>query len=143
MRTALTTRINRTAVLLLLLTVSGWAAGSRKRHSTSPAPPSPDYVFALATVNRFLHAWQADDLETGMVLLSDRVRHSQDPERFEQFFAGSTDRAFEIARGQGNRGRYRFSVVLVTSISTRVRRRFSEIIVVNTGKNDWVIDKLP
>jgi hypothetical protein len=25
----------------------------------------------------------------------------------------------------------------------RVRRRFSEIIVVNTGKNDWVVDKLP
>jgi len=143
MSTALTTRISRTALLLLLLTVSGWAAGSRKHHSTPPPPPSPDYVFALATANRFLHAWQADDLETGMVLLSDRVRHSQDPEKFEQFFAGSTDRAFEIARGQGDRGRYRFSVVLVTSIATRVRRRFSEIIVVNTGKNDWVIDKLP
>jgi len=45
-----------------------------------------DYVFALATANRFLHAWQTDDLETGMVLLSDRVRHSQDPEKFEQFW---------------------------------------------------------
>lgn len=140
MRYSLRTKIKRTAALLLLLTVTGWAG---KRHSTPPPPPSPDYVFALATANRFLHAWQADDLETGMVLLSDRVRHSHDPEKFEQFFAGSTDRAFEIARGQGIRGRYRFTVVLVTRTGTRVRRQFSEIIVIDTGKNDWVIDKLP
>jgi hypothetical protein len=100
-------------------------------------------VFALAMANRFLHAWQTDDLETGMVLLSDRVRHSQDQEKFEQFFAGSTDRAFEIARGQGNRGRYRFDVALVTATGTRVRRRASQIVVVNTGKNDWVVDTLP
>ncbi len=100
-------------------------------------------MFALATANRFLHAWQAGDLETGMVLLSDRVRHSQDPEKFEQIFSSDSDRAFEIARGIGNRGRYRFAVVLVTSQGNRIRRRFSEIIVVNTGKNDWAIDKLP
>jgi hypothetical protein len=128
---------------VLLLTLPTAALGGRKRHSNPPAPPDPDYVFALAAANRFLHAWQSDDLETGMVLLSDRVRHSQSPEKFEQFFAGSPDRAFEIARGLGNRGRYRFAVVLVMTTGTRLRRRSSEIIVVNTGKNDWVIDKLP
>jgi hypothetical protein len=131
------------AVALLLLMLSIAAMGARKRHSNPPAPPDPDYVFALATANRFLRAWQADDLETGMVLLSDRIRHSQDPEKFEQFFAGTTDRAFEIARGQGGRGRYRFAIVLVTASGTRSRRRSSEIIVVDAGKNDWVVDKLP
>ena len=129
------------AFLFLALPVS--AMGARRLRSTPPPPPDPDYVFALATANRFLRAWQSDDLETGMVLLSDRVRHSQSPEKIEQFFAGTPDRAFEIARGQGNRGRYRFPVVLVTATGTRLRRRSSEITVVNTGKNDWVVDKLP
>jgi hypothetical protein len=100
-------------------------------------------VFALATANRFLHAWQTGDLETGLVLLSDRVRHAQDPEKFEQFFSGETDRAFEIARGHVVHGRYHLGLVLVTNEGNRSRRRFSEIIVVNTGKNDWAIDKLP
>ncbi|HWZ82497.1 MAG TPA: hypothetical protein VNW47_07730 [Terriglobales bacterium] len=118
-------------------------AGTRKHHASPAAVTDPDYVFALATANRFLHAWQTDDLETGMVLLSDRVRHSQDPEKFEEFFAGSTDRAFEIARGQGNRGRYRFAVALVTDTGTHVRRHASEIVIVNAGKNDWVVDTLP
>jgi len=119
-----------------------WAAGPRKHHSTATTT-DPDYVFALATANRFLHAWQSGDLETGMVLLSDRVRHSQDPEKIEQFFSGDADRAFEITRGQRNHGRYRFAIFLVTAEGSRVRRRFSEIMVVNTGKNDWVVDKLP
>ena len=132
-----------TAALILLLSLPTWAGGPRKHHSSPPTPTDPDYVFALATANRFLHAWQTGDLETGMVLLSDRVRHSQDPEKFEQFFSGNSNRAFELARGQGSGGRYRFAVVIVTIAGRRIRRRSSEIIVVNTGKNDWVVDKLP
>jgi len=131
------------ATLILLLSPPTWAGGSHKRHSTAPTPTDPDYVFALATANRFLHAWQTGDLESGMVLLSDRVRHSQDPEKFEQFFSGNSDRAFELARGQGSGGRYRFSVVIVTIAGRRIRSRYSDIVVVNTGKNDWVVDKLP
>jgi hypothetical protein len=128
--------------ILLLASLSAWAS-PRKRHAVPPAPPDPDYVFALTTANRFLHAWQTDDLEAGTVLLSDRVRRSQDPEKFEQFFAAGTDRAFEISRGTGNRGRYQFAVALVTATGTRTRRRSSDLVVVNTGKNDWVVDKLP
>ncbi len=142
MRISRTVRLGLPVTLILLLSLLP-AAAAKKHHSKPPDPPDPNYVFALATTNRFLHAWQTDDLETGMVLLSDRVRHSQDPEKFEQFFAGSTDRAFEISRGQGSHGRYRFAIVLVTSAGTRIRRRFSEIIVVDSGKNDWVVDKLP
>jgi hypothetical protein len=120
-----------------------WAGGSHKRHSIAPTQTNPDYVFALATADRFMHAWQMVDPETGMVVLSDRVRHSQDPDKVEQFFSGGSNRAFEIAHGIGNRGRYRFAVVLVTSAGLHVHRRLSEIIVINTGKNDWVVDKLP
>ena len=142
-RTPPTVKLVCAAAVILLLSLPMWAAGPRKHHSTAPTPTDPDYVFALATANRFLHAWQMGDLETGMVLLSDRIRHTQDPEKLEQFFSGDADRAFEITRGQGNRGRYRFATVLVTAERSRVRRRLSEIIVVNTGKNDWVVDKLP
>jgi hypothetical protein len=100
-------------------------------------------VFALAAADHFLHAWQTGDPENGMVLLSDRVRHSQNADKLEQFFSHGTDRAFEIARGHRHHGRYSFPVVLVTPRGSHVTRRFSEITLVETGKNDWVVDKLP
>jgi hypothetical protein len=134
----------RLAAFLFLLTVFSttpvWA-----RSNSHPANPSdPGYVFALATANRFLHAWQTGDLENGMVMLSDGIRHSQNADKLEQFFSNATDRAFEITRGHGHPGRYSFPVVLVTPRgSSHVMRRFSEIILVETGKNDWVVDKLP
>ena len=114
------------------------------KQPAKPADPSdPGYVSALATANRFLHAWQAGDLENGMVLLSDGIRHSQNADKFEEFFASATERAFEIRTGRGNRGRYSFPVVLLAPRGDHVARRSSQIIVVNTGKNDWVVDKLP
>ena len=130
--------------LLLFSLLASSVASTHPNHSSKQAPPSDvGYVFALATVNRFLHAWQSDDLETGMVMLSDSVRHSHTPENLEQFFSGGTGRAFEIGHGSGNHGRYSFPIVLVTTQGSRNHRKFSEIIVVNTGKNDWAVDKLP
>ncbi len=122
-----------------------------------PAQPSdlsdPGYVFALAAANHFLYAWQTADLEAGMVLLSDGIRHSQNPDKIERFFStpnsssnsnsSSKDRAFEIARGHGHKGRYSFPVVLVTPRGSHVTRKSSEVVLVETGKNDWVVDKLP
>jgi hypothetical protein len=78
-----------------------------------------------------------------MVLLGDRVRRSQDADTLEQFFSNATNRAFEIARGRGYKGRYSFPVVLVSTERSHVTRRSSEIILVDAGKNDWVVDKLP
>jgi hypothetical protein len=132
-----------TAFVLLLFPLSALAASSRHPHSGQPAPEDPGYVFALATANRFMHAWQTGDLEGGTVLLSDHVRHSSNPDEIEQFFSGSADRAFEITHGKANRGRCRFPVVLLTREGRRVHRKFSEIVLVNTGKNDWAVDTLP
>ena len=78
-----------------------------------------------------------------MVLVSDGIRHSQNADKLEEFFSAATDRAFEIGAGRGHRGRYRFPVVLLAPKGAHVARRASEIIVVNAGKNDWVVDKLP
>jgi len=141
------------------LTATAWGRAHRKLATSF----DPDYVAALATANRFLHAWQTGDLGDGMVLVSDGIRHSQNAAELEQFFSVATDRAFEIGTGRRNRGRYSFPVVLVsvkeatapsgaasaksgssqTSAHRTLSRRTSEIILVTAGKNDWVVDKLP
>ena len=133
----------RWAVMLLLF-VPLQSRGGHQRHSASPAPLSDTgYVFALGTANRFLHAWQTGDLESGMVLVSDRERRSHKIRDLEELFSGNLDRAYEIGRGQGHHGRYRFPVVLITKTGTGLHRTFSEIVVVETGENDWAVDKLP
>jgi len=100
-----------------------------------------------------MYAWQAGELGNGMALLSDGIRHTQNAGEIERFFSPEADRAFEIGKGFGNRGRYSFPVVLVSlkaspgpdtlTSAKMVSRRFSNIVLVNTGNNDWVVDKLP
>ncbi len=118
-----------------------WAR-SKAKPAKQEVPTDPGYVYALAAASHFLHAWQTADLENGTVLLSDNIRHSHNADNLEEFFS-SGDRAFEISRGKGHQGRYVFPVVLVTLRGSRVTRRASEIILIETGKNDWVVDKLP
>jgi hypothetical protein len=132
----------RLAVCLFLATLPLWAQ-SHSHPAKQENISDPAYVYALTAANHFLHAWQTGDVEAGMVLLGDRVRRSQDADTLEQFFSNATNRAFEIGRGRGHHGRYSFPVVLVTAGGFHVRRRSSEIILVDAGKNDWVVDKLP
>lgn len=138
-------KIRVAACLFLLtafLTTALWARPHS--HPARQADPSdPGYVLALGAANHFLHAWQTGDLENGMVLLSDSIRHSQNADKLEQFFSNGQDRAFEITRGHGHPGRYSFPLVLVTYRGSHVTRKFSEIVLLETGKNDWVVDKLP
>jgi hypothetical protein len=132
----------RRAALLLLLTTPLWAR--TRNHPAKPeAPSDPGYVYALAAATHFLHAWQTADLEAGTVLLSDGVRQSQNSDKLEELFSSGTNRAFEIARGHGHQGLYSFPITLVTLHGTRVTRKASEIVLIETGKNDWVVDKLP
>ena len=128
--------------LLVLLTAQIWA-GSHSHPAKQEVPTDPGYVFALAAASHFLHAWQTGDMENGTVLLSDGIRQTQNADKLEQFFSTGTERAFEITRGHGHSGLYSFPVVLVTLRGSRVTRKFSEIVLVETGKNDWVVDKLP
>jgi hypothetical protein len=132
-----------TLLLFVIYLATPSSARTHGQHGRPTAPTDPGYVSALATANRFLHAWQAGDLENGMVLISDGIRHSQNAETFEQLFSSTGDRAFEITTGYGHRGRYSFPIVLLAPKGTHVTRRSSEITVVDAGKNDWVVDKLP
>jgi hypothetical protein len=141
MRTSISVKI-RLAACFFLLTTPVWAR-SHGHPAKQENPSEPGYVHALGAANHFLHAWRTGDVEAGMVLLSNGLRHTQTSDKLEEFFSNATNRAFEITRGHGHQGLYSFPVVLVTIRGDRVARKFSEIILVESGKNDWVVDKLP
>jgi hypothetical protein len=106
----------------------------------------PGYVPALAAADRLLQAWQSGDAESGMVLLTTHAKQAATPEVVERFFSDPGPSAYEITRGKLlKNGRYEFPVVLVigTTKNSHPRRRFSSIVVVNTGHKDWAVDKLP
>lgn|ERR1700693_232273 len=128
------------ALWLFAMLPAAWAANAR------PATVEAGYVPALAAADRFLQAWQSSDVENGMALLSSHARQAATSEEVEKFFQNNGSSAYEIGRGKLlKRGRYEFPVVLVSGGSKRagVRRRFSSIVIVDTGGNDWAVDKLP
>jgi nickel-dependent lactate racemase len=105
-----------------------------------------EYVAALTAADRFLQAWQPADSENGVALLTSHAKDAATTDVFDRFFSTCAPEAYEIARGQlMKHGRYEFPVVPVSGApnSGRLRRRFSSIVIVNTGKNDWAVDKLP
>ena len=116
---------------------------SARTKKQPPTPADPGYILALAAANRFLSAWETGDLANGMVLLSDGIRHTENADKLEEFFSANSDRGFEIGAGRGNHGRYTFPVALVTTKAGRMSRHSSLMILMLTGKNDWVVDKLP
>jgi hypothetical protein len=105
------------------------------------------YVSALAAANRFLQAWQNQDHETGLLMLTDAAKQHSSEDRTESFFSSGADAAYEIARGRKMKGgRYAFPVTLFpfhsgTTKSDRPQK--SAIVVVRTGKDEWSIDRLP
>jgi hypothetical protein len=112
---------------------------------TTPAL-DPGYVPALAAADHLLQAWQSADAENGMVLLTTHAKQLATTEGIERFFSDPGPSAYEIAHGKLLKpGRYEFPVVLVLggAKGSHPRRRFSIIVVVNTGHDDWAVDKLP
>lgn len=116
-----------------------WRASSK---SVSPAA-DPAYAAALAAANRFLHAWQTQDHETGIMMLTDAAREHASRERLQQFFSPSPDAAFEIQRGKHVNGEYVFPVVLFGLSESDVHAHPSSVVITKMGKGDWAVDKLP
>jgi hypothetical protein len=118
---------------------------SAKKHKAPAQPTDSNYVACLSIANRFLAAWQSNDQAAAMPLITTRAKEQSTEEGVDQIFSGSSDRAFEIARGHLLRpGRYQFSIVLLQADdSGHTRRRFAELIIITTGKNDCAVDKLP
>jgi len=104
----------------------------------------PSYSIALATANRFLHAWQTQDHEAGIMMLSDSVRERTSLDQLQAFFSPSEQAAFEIQHGSRmNGGEYVFPVVLFGVEESAQRPHICRIVVMRTSKGDWVVDKLP
>jgi hypothetical protein len=128
--------------LLMTLSSSPLAAASRARPKSSAT--GADYAHALAAADRFLQAWQGGDIETGIVMLSSDAKNNTNRDELDQLFASSAPAAYEIDHGKLlRRGRYEFPIVLLATSPKRPQRRFSTIVVLNTGNNDWAIDKVP
>ena len=132
-----------TVCFVLCISLLGWGKGPSHSHSSQNKAEDPGYLPALAAADRFLNAWQAGDLETGTILISDHARHSQNLAELERFFSAGASRAYEIGHGKGRRGHYTFPVVLISESGGQAHRKLSEITLANTGKNDWAVDKLP
>jgi len=109
------------------------------------APSDAGYVPALAAADHFLQAWQSGDAENGMALLTKHAKEAATTDGIEKFFSNPAGSAYEIGRGKLlKHGRYEFPVVLVSAgKNNHTRRRFSSIVIVDTGNNDWAVDKLP
>jgi hypothetical protein len=138
-------RLTRGLLLCLLAVTPSLSA---KANSSPSTAADPDYVSALAAANRFLHAWQNQDHETGLLMLTNAAKHYTSEDRLQQFFSlgPATQQAFEISRGKKLKpGRYAFPVALfeIREDQRWIHPRFSQIIVIRTGKDDWAIDKLP
>ena len=91
----------------------------------------PAYGPALAAANRFLHAWQTQDHETGIMMLTDSARQHASREQLQEFFSSGANEAGFV-----------FPVVLFDTASSP-HPHFCRIIIVKAGKDEWAVDKLP
>jgi hypothetical protein len=134
--------------LWLLLLVSTLPLSPLAAKTPPASTLDPRYLLALAAADHFLQAWQTGDVENGMALLTSHAREKVTTDVLEEFFSNSSLSlsAYEIERGKLlKRGRYEFPVVFVSAESknARAHRRFSSLVIVDTGHNDWAVDKLP
>lgn len=133
----------RTFIVLLLLvttTVPSWS-----KSKTAP-PVDPDYIYALATANHFLHAWQTQDQETAILLLSDRLKQRTSESSLDALLSSNVSKpqSFEIGRGKKLApGRYQFPIALFQAKAKWTHPQAAALVVVKNGNNDWAIDRLP
>jgi hypothetical protein len=133
-------------LLFAVLLIPGGAVASTKAKTTKDKTKIDfDYVSALAVGNRFLTAWQMRDHEAGLLLLSDEAKRHTTEDQLVGFFSGNGEqRAFLISTGKKiANGRYEFPVGLMRWESSSIHRRFSHILVIRAGKDDWAVDTLP
>jgi len=132
--------------LLLIAACTSLLLSSATAKTKRIPPLDPNYLLALGTANRYLQAWQSGDVETGTALLSSHAKEKVTTDILDATFSTPGPLAYEIGRGKMlRRGRYEFPVVLVgpALASKHARRRFSNIVILNTGNYDWTVDKLP
>ena len=132
----------RTLIAALWLAIL--AVPSSAKSKTAP-PVDLDYVYALATANHFLQAWQTQDEETVVLLLSDRLKQRTQESSLDTLLTSSLSQpqSFEIGRGKKLApGRYQFPIALFQARTKWTHPQTAALVVVKNG-NEWAIDKLP
>lgn len=131
-------------VISFLLLLSFCPPVLARQHKKNLRTIDPLYGSALAAANRFLHAWQTEDHETGIMMLSDSARLNVSPEKLQTFFSPGPNAAYEIRHGKRvNSTAYEFPVVLFGASGAPSHPHAWSVIVTRSGKNEWAIDKLP
>lgn len=78
------------------------------------------------------------------MMLSDHARQQVSPEQLQQFFSPEANAAYEIEHGQRRKsGGYTFPVVLFGMANPSKRAYFGQLVIARSGKNDWVVERLP
>jgi hypothetical protein len=121
---------------------------ARTRTAAASSIADQEYVSALGGANNFLHAWQSQDHETSLLMLTEAAKRNLSEDRLQDFFSpgSSTQRSYEISRGKKlAAGRFEFPVALfeINSAHKWTHPRFSQIVMLKTGKEEWSVDKLP
>jgi hypothetical protein len=102
------------------------------------------YHNALAAADRFLHAWQIQDHETGIMMLSDEARQRVSNEQLDEFFSPGPGAAYEIERGRRiGSNQYAFPIMLFDQKGRSSLPRSCRIVLSKAGKDDWTVKKLP
>jgi hypothetical protein len=132
---------------LLLSVLPAFARRKTEPKASHAAAIDSSYVSALATANRFLYAWQAQDQENGLIMLTDAAKQRTSEDRLQSFFSpgAGVQQTYEIGHGKKMAsGRYSFPVELFVSKPAGTSHfRYSQIVIVKAGSDDWAIDKLP
>jgi hypothetical protein len=136
--------MSRTVISFLILLLSFCPQSFAHQHKKHSPVVDRSYGSALAAANNFLHAWQSEDHETGIMMLSDSARQNVSPDKLQSFFSPGPDAAYEISRGKRvNSAAYAFPVVLFGASATVAHPHVCTVVVTRSGKSDWAIDKLP
>lgn len=116
---------------------------------SKPQPVDRDYLSALDIADKFLGAWQTQDQETAILLLTDRLRDPSQEDRLQALFSApsGSHSAYELCRGRKlAAGRYEFPIVLFRTSESSPRWQHphsATLIIVRSGKGEWLLDKLP
>lgn len=113
---------------------------------------NPDYVFALHTTNRFLHAWLIRDYKDGMNYISDDLKKSVSEEELITFFSGTSDphhMAYEVVGWRYvNEETIKFHVWLYEVVTSESSKSINHpepfyVEVVRINKDKWLVNTLP
>lgn len=120
--------------------------------TVQPVQVDTNYVLALATANRFLDAWRSRDQDSGLALLSNRLRESRTEDEWRMAIAGISNphhQSYEITHGKHlPDGRVQFDVWLHDHYTGQrygvsPRRTADHMILIEVEKDEWRVDGVP